>query len=134
MTPHYLCSSTLERTKSSALAWPLSFPLTAVFRWAVLPSNGKLPACPSKQIQAYLAMEVFILVFPGYTKLMVPFKCNHYAANTYSGDSYVKNIREEEVFETFMSRIIISFDVFNGTAFYSACHWIYQHCFITEFI
>jgi len=85
-------------------------------------------------MQAYSAMEIFILVFPGYAKIMVPFRCNHYAANTYSGDSYVKNIREEEVLETFMSRIIISSDVLNGTAFYSACRWIYQHCFIIECI
>jgi hypothetical protein len=134
MTPHYLCSSTLEDTNSSALTWPLSFPLTAVIRWAVRPSNGKLPACASQQMQAYSGMEVFILVLPGYAKLMVPFKCHHYAANTYSSDSYVKNNHEEEELETFMSRITIYFDVLHGTAFYSACHLIYEHCFVIKCI
>jgi hypothetical protein len=62
-------------------------------------------------------MEVFILVFPGYAKIMVPFKCDHYAANRDSGDSYVKNNHEEEVLETFISRIIIPLDVRHGTAF-----------------
>lgn len=38
----------------------------------------------SQQMQAYSVMEVFILVLPGYAKLMVPFKCHHYTANTYS--------------------------------------------------
>jgi hypothetical protein len=83
-------------------------------------------------MQAYSIMEVFILVFPGYAKIMVPFKCDHYVANTYSGDSYVKNHHEEEVRETFMSRIIVSLDVLHGTAFYSACHWIYEHSFVIE--
>ena len=81
-------------------------------RWAVLPSNGKLPVYTSKQMQACSVMEVFILVFPDYTKIMVPLKCDHYATNTYSGDSYLKNNHEEEVLETFMSRIIISWTFF----------------------
>jgi hypothetical protein len=55
-------------------------------------------------MQAYSVMGVVILVFPGYAKIMVPFKCNHYAANTYNVDIYVKNNLEEEVLETFMSQ------------------------------
>jgi len=85
-------------------------------------------------MQAYAAVEVFILVFTGYAKIMVSVKCNHYAAYTYSGDSYVKNNHEQEVLETFMSRIIISLNVLHRPAFYSACNWIYEHCFVIECI
>lgn len=77
-------------------------------------------------------MESFILVFSGYAKIVVSFKCDHYAANTYSGDSYVKNNHEEEILEIFMSKIIISLDVLQGIALYRACHWIYEHCFEIE--
>jgi hypothetical protein len=98
------CRVLLPAARTSGRSRSLSFQLTVVIRWAVLPSNEKLPACASSQMQAFSIMEVAILVFPSYAKIMVSFKFTNYAANTYSVDTYVKNNHEEEVFETFMSQ------------------------------